>query len=399
MKISDWFHCICKNTRLFCLLVFLLSCKEEKKQLPTINIVTHQELSWQEKLPCTIEYTDPHETAVLPAEIKFRGGMSSRYFKHSFSLELDKKYPMAGLPKDDDWILNADYIDKTMMRHNISYDIFREMDDRNVAAKSAYFHLSVDSVYEGLYLIMEEVNGAMVGLNKKDTMAMLFKDPSIFFRETLPYVQDSTNYYQQKFPKLKRRDQTNYIERFRNFMFDSSDRDFANEIGNWVDIQNVIDWHIMLLFSNNDDGVSKNFYLYKLDAETPFRFAIWDYDHAYGRDGDNERNMMERPVNIDRAILLTRLLAIPQTEYIPKLRKRWFELRERDVISVENFEKHIQKNDAIIRDEVPRNVERWPVDEEWYYDENTYEEELELMREYMQMRIPQLDQYFHDLSY
>ncbi|HKL39285.1 MAG TPA: CotH kinase family protein, partial [Cryomorphaceae bacterium] len=301
--------------------------------------------------------------------------------------------------KDDDWILNADYIDKTMMRHNISYDIFREMDDRNVAAKSAYFHLSVDSVYEGLYLIMEEVNGAMVGLNKKDTMAMLFKDPSIFFRETLPYVQDSTNYYQQKFPKLKRRDKTNYIERFRNFMFDSSDRDFANEIGNWVDIQNVIDWHIMLLFSNNDDGVSKNFYLYKLDAETPFRFAIWDYDHAYGRDGDNERNMMERPVNIDRAILLTRLLAIPQTEYIPKLRKRWFELRERDVISVENFEKHIQKNDAIIRDEVPRNVERWPVDEEWYYDENTYEEELELMREYMQMRIPQLDQYFHDLSY
>lgn len=325
--------------------------------------------------------------------------MSSRYNKHSFSLELDKKYSMAGLSKDDDWILNADYIDKTLMRHNISYDLFREMHAENVAAQSAYFHLSVDSVYEGLYLVMEELNGGMVGLNKKDTMAVLFKDPPIFFREKLPVVQDSTNYYQQKFPKINKSDKSRYITWFRNFMFDSSDEEFANEISNWVDIRNVVDWHITLLFSNNDDGVSKNFYLYKLNANTPFRFAIWDYDHSFGRDADNERNMMERPVNIDRSVLLTRLLAIPETDYIPMLRKRWFELRDQQIISIEHFETQIQKNDEIIRDEVGRNFERWPVDSEWYYDANTYSEELDLMREFVELRTPQLDQYFHDLKY
>ncbi len=49
----------------------------------------------------------------------------------------------------------------------------------------------------------------------------------------------------------------------------------------------------MLLLSNNGDGVMKNFLLYKIDSNTPFRIALWDYDHSFGRDGDNELNLME----------------------------------------------------------------------------------------------------------
>ena len=62
--------------------------------------------------------------------IKCRGGISSKYNKHSFSLELEKKYSLAKLPIDDDWIINANYIDKTFMRHKICYDIFKEMNSK-----------------------------------------------------------------------------------------------------------------------------------------------------------------------------------------------------------------------------------------------------------------------------
>lgn len=377
---------------------FLFACSEEKKALPTINVLTHQAISWDEKLPCTIEYGEGGTVEPLPGIIKFRGGISRRYYKHSFSLELDKKYALCGLPKDDDWILNASYIDKTLMRHKISYGIFRQMSTRNIASQCAYLHLSVDSVYEGIYINMQEVNGAMVGLNKQDTMAMLFKDPPIFNREIQTSVQDSTNYYQQKFPKLPHRDKSYYLNGLREFMFHSSDEEFAESVGEWFDVDNVMDWHIMLLFSNNDDGLMKNFYLYKLDENTPLRFAIWDYDHSFGRDGDNELNMMERPVDIHRAILLTRLLAIPQTGYISKLRKRWFDLRDQQVISIENFEKHVVQNDKIIGAEMARNVERWPLDNDWYYDANTYSQELDVMRDFVKLRIPQLDRYFHELK-
>ena len=53
-------------------------------------------------------------------------------------------------------------------------------------------------------------------------------------------------------------------------------------------MENLIDWHILLLFTNNGDGLMKNYYFYKMDSETPFRFAIWDYDHTFGRDESAE---------------------------------------------------------------------------------------------------------------
>ncbi len=380
---------------LLLILLISFSCSREEN-LPSIDIIKEDEIGWNDKEYCLINYSDSEVTLELSAGIKCRGGISRKYFKHSFALELDKKYPLANLPKDDDWVLNANYIDKTFMRHKISYDIFREMNARNIASRSAFVNVSINGEYEGLYVLMEKINGKMVGLNKKDTLAMLFKDPPVFYKDKLDtqFIQDSLNYYQQKFPKKRKSDKTYYIEQFKDFMFNSDDQEFAKNISKWVDLDNVIDWHIILLFSNNGDGIMKNFYLYKVNSRTPFRFAIWDYDHSYGRDGDNEMNMMERELACNRAILFERLMNIREIGYLHKLKNRWFELRELGIISYENFDKHIKDNDKIIRKHIDKNFEKWSIDSEWYFDDNNYKQELDLMREFMKIRIPQLDEYF-----
>lgn len=372
-----------------------LSCGDEK--IPTLNIKKDGAIGWEEKKQCNIIFSDSENADELIGKIKCRGGISSKYFKHSFSLELEDKYSFAKLPHDDDWIINANYIDKTFMRHKISYDLFREMNSENVASKSTYVNVSINDKYEGLYVLMEEINASMIGLNKSDSMAMLFKDPPIFRKERLTYVQDSLNYYQQKYPKINKSDKTYYIEKFKDFLFNTSDNEFSKKIDTWVDISNVIDWHIILLFSNNGDGIMKNFYLYKLDKNTPFKFAIWDYDHSFGRDGDNERNLMERELDCNRAILLERLSKISEIGYLFRLKNRWFKLREQNIISIENFQKHINDNDKVINEEVDKNFERWPLNSKWYYDDNGYNQELELMQDFVKMRINQLDEYFNSL--
>jgi hypothetical protein len=386
-----------RSLYIFLIVIILFPVSSKQQELPSINIKKDGVIGWEKKEPCTIIYSNAENVDELEGRIKCRGGISSKYNKHSFSLELENKYSFASLPKDDDWILNANYIDKTFMRHKISYDLFREMNVNNIAAKSSFINVSINDIYEGLYVIMEEINASMVGLNKSDTMSMLFKDPLIFRKERVDYVQDSLNYYQQKYPKINVIDKTNYIEEFKDFLFYSNDSDFVKDISTWVDIENVMDWHIILLFSNNGDGIMKNFYLYKLDKETPFRFAIWDYDHSFGRDGDNEHNLMEVELNCNRAILLERLSNIPDTKYLPRLKKRWFELRELNIISSENFEAHIIKNDKIINKEILKNFEKWPIDSKWYYDSNDYNQELDLMREFVIIRINQLDEYFNGL--
>lgn len=373
------------------LILVLFSCGNEK--LPSLNIKKGDDFSWKVKEPCTVIYSN---SDTLSGKIKCRGGMSSKYYKHSFSLELNNKYSFLGLPRDDDWILNANYIDKTFMRHKISYDLFMEMNPKNIASQSTYINVYINDKYEGLYVLMEKINGGIVGLNKHDTLAMLFKDPPIFTEKKLSYVQDSLNYYQQNFPKVTVSDKTYYIDKFKDFLFNSSDSEFAQNISNWVDIENVIDWHIILLFSNNSDGIMKNFYFYKLDKNTPFRFAIWDYDHSFGRDGDNEHNLMERELDCNRSILLKRLVNIPSIGYLDKLKKRWFELRKENIISTKKFKRHIDENEKIIRSEIEKNFEKWQVNGKWYYDNNNYEQELDLIQDFVKIRIRQLDEYFNN---
>lgn len=380
---------------LFATIIVMFSCKNE--EIPLLNIRKDGAIGWKEKEPCVIIYSDNKDEDELIGNIKFRGGVSQKYYKHSFSLELEKKYSFINLPYDDDWIINASYIDKTFMRHKISYDLFREMNPNNVASKSSFVNVNINDIYEGLYVLMEETNGSMIGLNKSDNMSMLFKDPPIFSKEKLAYVQDSLNYYQQKYPKITESDKTYYIEDFKNFLFNSSDNEFSKDINTWVDVSNVIDWHIILLFSNNSDGIIKNFYLYKIDKNTPFRFAIWDYDHSFGRDGDNELNLMKRELNCNRSILIERLSKILDIGYLLRLKKRWFELREQNILSIKNFERHIINNDILINKEIKNNFEKWPLDNKWYYDDNGYRQELDLMKEFVKIRIKQLDEYFNSL--
>jgi hypothetical protein len=375
--------------------VLSMSCT--KNELPVINFIYNNPIPW-EKEPCEIIYYDGNDSIVMAAEFKCRGGVSRRYDKRSFSVELDKKFGLCSLPTEDDWILTSNYIDKTFMRHKISYDLFREMDTNNFASQCAYVNVEVNYKPIGLYVLMQEINAKTLGLDKSDTMAMLFKDPVIFIKEKLSYVQDSLNYYQQKYPKKVDSDKTYYIEQFKDYLFDSENKPFLDSLNYWVDLQNIIDWHILLLFSNNGDGIKKNFYLYKVDSKTPFRLAIWDYDHSFGRDGDNELNMMERELDCNKSILIERLMNIPESGYRNKLKNRWMELRKNKIISVENFQNYIDNNNELIEGSIEKNFEIWPCNAKWYYDSNSYKQEIDLMMQFVNIRIPQLDDYFSKMQ-
>ena len=40
---------------------------------------------------------------------------------------------------------------------------------------------------------------------------------------------------------------------------------------------------------------------------------------------------------------------------------------------------------------------KWPINDKWYYDDNDYKKEVDLMLEFVELRINQLDDYFNSL--
>lgn len=372
----------------------LVSCTPNKNTaaLPVVKILFEDKIRWDKKSTCSIVYQTEDGVDTLSAKAKYRGGISSRYDKHSYRLELEVPYPLGDLPIEDDWILNASYIDKTFIRHKLNYDLFRSMNPENVAAKSTFIELYKNEDYKGLYLLQQKITAKLVGLDKQDSSAVLFKDPPIFYQEAF-MVADSLNPYEQKFPKINKRNLTHRMEELSDFLNNSADSTFLTNVWNYFDKTNIVDWHLLLLFSNNEDGLVKNFYLYQRLANEPYRIAIWDYDHTFGRDGDNEMNFFERFIDVRRANLFDRLIAL-DTTYMTAVANRWQDLRTSGVISFEKIDGMIEGYNNQIINYVPKNQVIWPIDEKWYFDSNDYQKELELLRSFIEIQIVRLDELF-----
>ncbi len=193
---------------------------------------------------------------IYHGKIERRGGFSITFPKHSYEIDLKEDISLASLPDDDDWVLNANYIDKTFMRHVLSYELFSLMGDANIAPKSKYVELELNGDYNGLYVLMEKLDKSSLDLVAKDTMAMIFKEPKIFMKNyNNVTAKDSVNFHQQTYPKIKNESKREYIESIREFILAKNTENFETKISKLLDIDNIIDWHLLLLITNNSDGI------------------------------------------------------------------------------------------------------------------------------------------------
>lgn len=371
---------------------FLVSC--DNHEMGEVHISKATPIGWEEKEPCQIKALHNGDSAVLTATIKCRGGSSSKFNKHSYRLELDQATDFFGIENDDDWVLNASYIDKTFMRHKLCYDLFMQMGEWNQAPKSDFVQVSINGRYDGVYLLKEKLTASRLGLNKSDSGARLFKGPYIFKRD-LDWTQlDTTLIIHQKFPSWNKNPKTDELVALREFVLESSDEEFALQYKTYFDLKNVMDWHLLLWITNGGDGLIKNNYLYRKDSQSPFRFALWDCDHSLGRDADGELNMLNTTPNFENNILLSRLMAVKEIKYQESVKERYHDLRNSGVFSVENLERMIHEMEYKLAPYIHKNAERWPLDAEWYYDDNGFEEEVKILKEFVHLNFEKLDKRF-----
>ena len=380
-------------TSFLVILTFLTACRKTsvpvEVEVYPINLATKGAISNDSKSVVVIEVGTPENRQRYSGKIERRGGYSIKFEKHSYELDLMEDVPLANLPADDDWILNANYIDKTFMRHVFAYDLFRDMHVDNRAARTKYVELHLNNDYQGLYVLMEKLDKSTFGVKASDEMAVIFKEPPLF--RTGDFTpQDSTNYWQQTSPKKRKDDRTSYIAGVQNFLRHSSDADFHRGVGSIFDLRNIMDWHLLLLLTNNNDGILKNFYLYRVDSATPLRVAPWDYDHSLGRDGDNELNLT-RTLKLERSILFQRLLT--SETYQKALRSRWEKLNQEGILAVDGLLKRIDKYRKNLQPLVDRNFAKWPINSPHYYDDNGFITEVQLMSDYLRQRHQWIENY------
>ena len=357
-----------------------------------LNIVVAQTIPTDHKVPMLLEVIKADTTFQYNGSIERRGGFSISFPKHSYEIDLKKDIALGKLPADDDWILNANYIDKTFIRHTFAYSLFRDMHPNNRAALYTYVELNLNGDYRGLYILMEKLDKSSLDILKRDTSAFIFKEPPVFTPNIKDFIAaDKNNFHQQTFPKIAYKDKSAVMAKIRFVILNTNDKQFSRQIIQLFDINNIIDWHLLLLMTKNNDGLLKNFYLYKTNAATPFRVAPWDYDHSFGRDGDNELNL-KKPIDLTKSILFKQLLL--QEWYQKALRKRWYQLNEQGLLSVDGLKKRLYQLRSTIDPLVLKNFDKWPVNGAWYYDGNNYKKEIDIMINFIDTRHKELSTLF-----
>lgn len=386
------------------LLLFVMglsSCEREladleKGEIFQLNIEHEDSITYDEKVAATFTELFKNWEKEMEGDIEKRGGFSSGFYKYSYELGLERDYPLIGLPKDDDWILNSSYIDKTFLRHRLSFDLFREMGPQNLSSQCRYVELFIDQKYQGLYIVMQKLDRSTLEVNKYDEEAVIFKEPHLFRKSYENQVpEDPDNFHHQTYPDIEIANKNADLEELRDFMLNAEEEVFNDRIAEFFDLENLLDWHLLLLVTNNSDGILKNFYLYRQSEEEAYQIAIWDYDHSFGRDGDNELNLSDELPDMTRSILFSRLLQ--QGWYTEALKDRWQYHKESSLFTWEALSSRISDKAALIQPFAEDNFEKWPLDAPWYYDDNDFEEEIEIMLQFLSQRIPLLEKYFEEL--
>ena len=324
-------------------------------------------------------------------------GSSEDYPKHNFTLELSLKHSLGGLKKEDDWILCASYIDRSFMRHKLSFDLFRSFRQENIAPQSTYIEVYRNFRYHGLYVLMERMDAKRLKVSRGDSAAMIFKEPSIFVHPSIPTIGSNPyiagDLHHQKFPKLNHIDLTTKMETLRNFIAFAPDSVFfhpENGVASIFDMKSIIDWHILLQVTHNNDGVIKNFYLYRQNTETGFRIAPWDYDHSFGRDGDSEPHL-PGPIDVSKNTLLNRLLQ--NSTYRNELRQRYFELVQNEILTVDNLQRMVQTLSNEVKIHAQKDEARWGHDP-IYFDQVDFVKEIQLIQSWVPRHLELLHAYF-----
>jgi hypothetical protein len=209
------------------------------------------------------------------------------------------------MPAENDWILLANYNDKTFMRNALAYDLSRKMG--HYAPRTRAVEVIVNNEYQGIYILMEKIkrDKGRVDIAKLTNLDISGDDVSGGYIFKIDYY-NSSNSWQSSFRPIDYPGKTvNYVyadpdptellwqqkeylktavNSFESVLYSTNFKDQAKGYPAWVDVNSFIDYFIVNELSRNVDGFKKSVYFFKDKDSKGGKInagPVWDFDWAW----------------------------------------------------------------------------------------------------------------------
>ena len=331
-----------------------------------------------------------------PIQIEVRGSSSQLFSKKQYSLttydstgEKDN-VKLLGLPKENDWILNALAYDTTFVRDYISYKLSNSLNQ--YASRAEYCELILNGEYRGIYMLLEKLKADDNRINIKKikdddnelpdlTGGYIVKADKIEGTEELGWSMPSYGWgnvnfaYEVPKPEDKTSQQDDYIQNVFNQLAEtsynpsnnSSNTSLFDGYPSIIDIPSFIDFMLLNELASNVDAYQFSTFFHKDRGGKLRAGPVWDFNLTFGNDlfewgFDRSKYNIWQFLDGNRgARFWTDLFYDP--DFSCYLTKRWLELTATDQVLNENkINDLIDETVVNIFDAVNRQEQVWNID-------------------------------------
>jgi hypothetical protein len=376
--------------------------------------------------------------------IELRGSSSQALFdKKSYGIETwdenlqDTSVSILGMPAEEDWVLYGPYSDKTLIRNLLAFKLGRELGW--YASRTRLCELVLNNEYWGVYVFMEKVKrdknrvdisklnpdeisgddltgGYIVKIDKFDGSnsgqgwASPYRPPNFSRTEQTIFFQFDYPKNDEIVPQQKAYIQQ-YVTDFETALRTRALDDPVAGYKSYVDIYSFIDYAILNEITRNIDAYRLSTFLYKDKASQGGKLVIgpiWDYNLAFGNanycDGWRQEGWawdFNDVCNEDYWLIpfwWERFMM--DVEFTSLLKNRWFELRS-EIFSTSRIFAYIDSVTDVLDKPQVRNFQRWNIMGQYiwpnYYVGNTYQEEVDYIKRWLDQRLSWLDRNMEDI--
>ena len=379
--------------------------------IPVVRITTEDGAKIESKenyVKGTIRVEDPSkhfsDVDVFEASMRIRGRGNSTWGmpKKPYRIKLDENASIFGLAPEKDWVLLANYSDKTLLRNSVAMELSRicgmkwtptlisvevYLNDEYIGVYSFTEHkevaegrVEIDVIGEndnggealtgGYYLEIEEAMDETTCFKSRFDTPVMFQEPEVPTPQQLAYVKDLIDRFELAVEDIQnKRDYIRYRELF--------------------DVPSLINYYIIKEIAKDPDGnIRKSTFITKEKSRKMEMYHVWDFDITMGN--CNYTNF-EKPEGwqIKGAKWYNKMFQDPS--FVKEVQDRWNELYPQ----IKEIPEYLAQQIELLDGAQDRNFERWDILGIYVWPNavwlGSYEAEVEFFLDFYNRRIEWLD--------
>jgi hypothetical protein len=304
----------------------------------------------------------------IPLNIKGRGNSTWGMPKKPYRIKFNSKQSLLGLTAAKNWVLLANYSDKTLLRNALALDIGHQF-SADFTPHYRFVEVVMNGVYLGSYMLTEqvEINPGRVAINELtdddvddatisggyllELDQRLDANHYFYSNNGLPFtIKDPDDITDKQLTYIH-----NYVQQTEDAIFAENFDDPVNGYAKYINVDSFINWYLVKELMKDNDALDYSSIFYYKDINGKLGMGpVWDFDLAAGNYVGSAANA---PTGwwVKNGNWFSRLFQDPA--FNEKVKARWNEMQPNLALALAN----IDQNATYINLSQQQNFATWNI--------------------------------------